>query len=403
MIYIRIRSQQPICVAAEQAQGTIRRTLDYIPGSALRGALAARLNAVRPNISQRAFDRLILADGAQFHNLYPLPSGRDMVRPLPNTARSCKLYPGFIPLREEAGQLPQHGVRDFLFPYLRYVLAGGHQQAAPLPDQHCGYDAQCELPLDPFSGVYAGFEPRYYATAQPKQRQVTQTAIDPHRETASPANLFTVEVLEEGTEFAGFFALGDPTAEEDFCDTICPPGDRLRIGYGRTRGLGLVDILTCRVEEPYLWDENLEDRLEAFNEMAAREQCEVPAGHSLFTITLLSDTIVLDLFCRHQTGLDGPALAREIDEDLGRAELVAAFADTRSVFGWNGRHRLPLPADLAITAGSVFVFQISLKPEDLADIFEETDVERQGVGERRAEGFGQLVVCHPFHQEVNPV
>lgn len=403
MIYIRIRSQQPICVAAEQAQGTIRRTLDYIPGSALRGALAACLNAARPNISQPDFDHLMLADGAQFQNLYPLPPGRDVVRPLPSTARSCKLYFGFVPLQEKAGQRPQHGVRDFLFPSLRYALAGGHQQAAPLPDQHCGHDDQCDLPLEPFSGVYGGFEPGYYVKAEPKQRQVTQTAIDPHRETASPANLFTVEVLEEGTEFAGFFALGDPTAEEGFCDTICSTGDQLRLGYGRTRGLGLVEVVTCRVERPYLWDDDLASRLWTFNDTARKQKCDVPAGHSLLAITLLSDTIILDPFCRHQAGIDGPTLAREIHQDLAGAKLIAAFADTRSVFGWNGQHGLPLPADLAITTGSVFVFQVPLELERLADVLEETDVERQGIGERRAEGFGQLVICHPFHQEVNPV
>lgn len=402
MIYIHLRSQQPLCLAADQAQGTIRRTLDYIPGSALRGALAARLRQAQPAISQRRFDRLILAEAARFHNLYPLPPGSDKVRKLPLTARSCKLYPGFRPVRPRAGQPPEHGVRDLLFPLLRYALAGGQQQAPPLPPQHCGYEG-CDRPLEPFAGVYSGFEAGDYQTATPRQRQVTQTAIDPHRETASPANLFTVEVLEEGVEFAGFFSLGEAEAEADFCNSVCRPGTALRLGYGRTRGLGLVEVRACRVETPYLWDEDLAERLAAFNETARQMKCAVPTGHSLFAITLLSDAILIDPFFRHQTALDGPTLVREIAEALAGSELVAAFAATRQVFGWSTPQGLPLPADLAITAGSVFVFQAPHAPEALADILETAAVEQAGIGERRAEGFGQIVVCHPFHQEVTPV
>lgn len=398
MIYIRIRNPQPICVAAEQAQGTIRRTLEYIPGSTLRGALATRLRTVQPNISQQDFSRIILGPSSRFQNLYPVPLGRDVSLPLPGTARSCKLYPGFIPPRPRAGQPPPHGVRDMLFPYLRFRLA---PEAENIPDLYCQHNG-CGLPLEPFIGFYSGTRAGDYVVANVRRRQVTQTAIDPHRETASPANLFTVEVLEEGLQFAGYFALGEGADEADFCQTVCRKGDALRLGYGRTRGLGLVEVLDCRVEEPDLWVEDLPTRLRRFNEMAEAQMCSVP-GHTLFALTLLSDAIVLDPFFRYQASLDGPTLAREIHPDLVDAELLLSFASTRLVSGWSSPHRLPLPEDLAITAGSVFVFKTPLMQDDLVRVFEETELERRGIGERREEGFGQVVVCHPFHQEVNPV
>jgi len=401
MIYIRIRNLQPICVGTERTQGTIRRTRECIPGTALRGALAARLRMVRPSISDQDFARIILAPGARFGNLYPLPPRRDKSLPLPTTARSCKLYPGFIPRRPKAGQPPPHGVRDLLFPYLRYRLASEAEKKDLIPDPYCRHDT-CGLPLEPFTGFYSGIRAGDYVVAEVKRRQVMQTAIDPHRETAHPANLYTIEVLEEGLQFAGYFALGEAADEAEFCKSVCSQGDTLRLGYGRTRGLGLAEVLDCRVEEPSLWVDDLSTRLQRFNEMVRARQCAVP-GHTLFALTLLSDAIILDPFFRHQGRLDGPTLAREIHPHLTNAELLLSFASTRLLSGWSSPHRLPLPEDLAITAGSVFVFKTPLTQDVLVHIFEETELERCGIGERRAEGFGQVVVCHPFHQEVNPV
>jgi CRISPR-associated protein Csx10 len=204
-------------------------------------------------------------------------------------------------------------------------------------------------------------------------------------------------------EFAGFFALGDGADEQRFCNSVCRQGDNLRVGYGRTRGLGLVEVVACRVEEPYLWRDDLATRLDRFNETARQEQCKIPAGHTFFALTLLSDTIVLDPFFRHQGHLDGPTLAREIHPDLASAAPLIWFAGTRQISGWSSPHRLPLPADRTITAGAVFVFKTPLTQEDLVRIFQEQKSERRGIGERTAEGFGQIVVCHPFHQEVMPV
>lgn len=401
MIYIRIRSLQPICVAAERTQGIIRRSQDYIPGTALRGALAARLRTVWPNIRQQDFAQMMLAPSARFCNLYPLPSGRDVSLPLPRTARSCKLYPGFRPRREEVGQARCHCVRDLIFAYLRYELAPVEEKLNRIPDPYCRSDG-CTLPLEPFMRFYSGTRSSDYAAAEVSRRQVTQTAMDPRRETASPTNLFTIEVLEEEQEFAGYFALGKGADEAEFCNTVCRHGDALRLGYGRTRGMGLVEILNCRVEEPCLWVDDLPTRLQSFNVAARVNDCSVP-GHTLFALTLLSDAIVLDPFFRHQALLDGPTLAREVHPGLGSAELLLSFADSRVVPGWSSPHGLPLPEDQSITYGSVFVFKTPLEQADVAHIFTQANLERQGIGERRDQGFGQVVICQPFHQEVTPV
>lgn len=228
-----------------------------------------------------------------------------------------------------------------------------------------------------------------------------QTAIDPHRETASPANLFTVEVLEEGQDFDGYFSLGAGIDEEAFCGSICRTGDTLRVGYGRTRGLGLMTVQACRrTASPRLWPSDLQERLEQFNDKAAEVGC-AEQDHTLFSLTLLSDTIVLDPCFRHRAQIDSIALAEEIAPRLGDAKLLLCFAETRIVHGWSTPHGLPLTADRAITAGSTFVFQTGLGIEELASLF--ANVEGRGMGERTDEGFGRIVICHPFHQEVSMV
>lgn len=256
--------------------------------------------------------------------------------------------------------------------------------------------------MEPFGAYYDGLQAGDYVVADIQRRQVTQTAIDPHRETAREANLFTLEVLEEDMQFAGHFALGEGTDEADFCRTVSPKDSTLRIGYGRTRGLGLVQVLDCRVDTRDYWPDDLATRLRRFNETAQAQQCNV-SEHTLFALTLLSDAIVLDPFFRHQARLDGPALGREIHPNLADATLLLSMTDTRLVSGWSSPHHLPLPEDRAMTAGSVFVFETNITPGELVEIFAETNLERRGLGERTSEGFGQVAVCHPFHREVSPV
>jgi CRISPR-associated protein Csx10 len=294
-------------------------------------------------------------------------------------------------------------VRDVLLASLRYVLADQQDKSACLPDVYCRFQGNCDLPLEAYEDhFYSGDQAGYYEAIRPKRRQITQTAIDPRRETASPANLFTVEAMEEGQTFAGYFTLGDSAAEKEFSETVCCQGSHLRLGYGRTRGLGLTEVEICKVEEPVPWRQTLPERLQAFNELAHQERCRVSVGQTLFALTLLADAVVLDPFFRPLTSLDGATLGREIHPALADAQLILAFADTRLVAGWSSPQGLPVAPDQAIAAGSVFVFTTTLSQTDLAALFTTTEVERRGIGERTIEGCGQVAVCHPFHQEVMP-
>jgi CRISPR-associated protein Csx10 len=66
------------------------------------------------------------------------------------------------------------------------------------------------------------------------------------------------------------------------------------------------------------------------------------------------------------------------------------------VSGWNIAHGLPRPDDLAIVAGSVAVFSAPRGSRNVViDCLKL--VEARGIGERIQEGFGRVIVSHPFH------
>ncbi len=58
----------------------------------------------------------------------------------------------------------------------------------------------------------------------------------------------------------------------------------------------------------------------------------------------------------------------------------------------------PRTNEIAIDAGSVFLFGSTLSKKDLEEAL--FGLEREGIGQRRAEGFGRVCVSDPFHCEV---
>jgi CRISPR-associated protein Csx10 len=84
----------------------------------------------------------------------------------------------------------------------------------------------------------------------------------------------------------------------------------------------------------------------------------------------------------------------QVDDDS--LLLVRAYSGYDWRGGWNVAWGLPKDVDVVVPMGSVFVFWTQ-HPERWDEAL--LDVERWGVGERIAEGFGQVQVCDAFHVE----
>jgi hypothetical protein len=91
----------------------------------------------------------------------------------------------------------------------------------------------------------------------------------------------------------------------------------------------------------------------------------------------------------------------EVEKRLGLEEgsvrSLASFARPCLVGGWQTAHRLPKERDMAITAGSVFLFSVSRSVDEGKLKKALKRWEDEGIGWRRSEGFGQVLICDPWH------
>jgi CRISPR-associated protein Csx10 len=235
-----------------------------------------------------------------------------------------------------------------------------------------------------------------------------RTAMENATETVRSGMLYSLEAIEEGgggfPTFSGFIqAEAPPEWPPDQQDALLrllhtelerEELTTLRLGAAKTRGLGTVEFEIQAAESFAL--PPLEERFGRLQE-AWRQIKERPSGQKVFTLTLNADAIVLDDLWRFRSRLDESVLAREVP-NAPPFKLQRCFTQTRVVSGWNSAHQLPKEDELAIAKGAAFLYRTEAEQGALLALLRQ--VEGQGIGERRAEGFGQVIVCHPFHWEV---
>ncbi|MCS7001244.1 MAG: hypothetical protein NZ518_00190 [Dehalococcoidia bacterium] len=195
------------------------------------------------------------------------------------------------------------------------------------------------------------------------------------RATEGGGAVFRYEALAAGQTFAAWIVCDDQGDAERFAELL-KRHPTARLGGARTAGYGAIAIHDVAVVADA-------DAIEAG---AARQL----RADGALTVTLLSDAILRD---QHgQARPDAALLAEQVATRLGvSATDFTAFTATGMVGGFNRTWGLPLPQTPTLAAGSVIVLQgvASAPPEAIAAL------EREGIGERRAEGFGRLAINLP--------
>lgn len=126
--------------------------------------------------------------------------------------------------------------------------------------------------------------------------------------------------------------------------------------------------------------------------------CPISSGNELF-VWLVSDTLLRN--SRLQTEPTAACLGEELSRRLGVTlklrESTAGQLDElvrlRRLDTWHVGWGLPRPSLVALQAGSCMVFHIV---EGTLDVAKLTQLEASGVGERTAEGYGQVRFNHPL-------
>ncbi|MBT9174767.1 MAG: hypothetical protein DDT22_00428 [candidate division WS2 bacterium] len=376
MIHIAVKANSPLALPSYHFVSNEIETLDYIPGSAFRGAVAYKLGEELGYDSPK-FKEIFINGKVKFGNLYLLREGQ--AYPIPKSAKSCKYKDGFR----------GHGVIDFLLPTVKFMLA---KDASVLPVS-CPI---CEAPFDTFSGFYTKGGKR----VEPTKRLITRTSIDERTLTAREGFLYSMEVIEEDQEFYGILD-GDLLVIENGeikyeNTTILRKRETLWVGLGKTRGLGNIKITEIENLEsifpPELVLSAVEKRFSKFQEKSS------PLNIKGFSITLYSDAIIMDKFMRYKSCIDEQYLREEFD--LDNVKLICAFNSMRAILGWNTAWGLPKEKELAIEKGSTFFFSCAAEGKNLIGTLKR--IETEGIGLRREEGFGRVFVCDPFHIENLP-
>lgn len=382
---LTLRLLSPLALHRTRSGGQYVESLDYIPGTALRGALAEAYLASHGQ-SDDVFHTLFLTGQVHFGDLWP-SMGDSTTMLCPMTAQACKRY----------GLSHGQSFRDTLLD----VLTPQHNQEKCRETIEDGAEKrQCGESLDRLGGYLWNLDSIKQLTPYSYLR--TNTAIDRSTGTIAREMLFTQYTLtgrhKESNEpvfFRGTLRLTNP-ALRGVLDKWLSPGATLFLGSGRSRGLGEVRVEGWQETMPGI---PLAERWHQFNSIAQRVSGDVHSRY--FSLTLLSHLALRnELLC--------PILDNIEPQHLGLPEGIEwvrspsghpiRFLDSITIPGWNAALGLPKPDTIALRRGSVLLFRCNASQEQ--NVLEWlAQIESEGLGERRLEGFGHIAVCYPIHYE----
>lgn len=432
--YLRLEVKSPVSISGhENIDGQTTPALDYIPGATLRGALAwhwrrTKVEACNDSHFARLLDEGLLRCGPLYPDNNDSRSTTGLAQVLPATARTCKHQPGFrsdenIAEERERG----HGVRDSLAALVEETaLARWEKNGIPtevgevngLRSFEICKHPDCKSAMDRYpayyeTGEFAG-RPSYWRSKAP-MRLITRSAILPTLQSTAPGNLYSREALEEGQHLAGWLFVDEEIEGwmqeklgEGEGEGIVSTGEEFYVGAARTAGFGRVRVVNCE-EAAGVWQGltgDFDNRLDTFAQQLPQSVSE---EWTFAPVTLLTDTILLDAHLRHASALTLAVLEnyRLLESRIETSappswpqgmELFVAAARTRRVAGWNtaDRGKRPRSDDWAVAAGSVFV--LAAPPAQQEALRRACGwLEENGIGERREDGYGQVLVAHPFH------
>lgn len=378
MNYYQLRAElkSPLLVQANR-QSNAPQGLDYLPGASLRGAVAGHYLRCGGDPSDEKFVKIFLEGPVSFPDLLPVNQPDHTSRPLPMTACSCKRTSGF--LKEN-----KHGVGDALASLLAERL---ENQPLSKPFE-C---KKCQQEMKPFEGFWNGnpSKPEKAETVQVYQRH---TGIDRHTGTVASSIFYITGGIAEarkdsnGNYLPQFLSGGIYLTEDQFETLSDWFSETIFAGADRTRGMGEMAVDLKKQTPPEFdlesWDHAFRKKLKALTSK--------PLSAGLyFSIGIEGHAILLDQFLR-------PTF--ELPIDFSDIEPVLRNIRQHTIRGWQSSWGLPKPEDKAVRMGGVYLYQYKGEDVDgLKNYLKQLTI--QGIGLRRAEGFGRLRVCDPLHVE----
>jgi hypothetical protein len=374
---LRVTLTSPALIGASIVDANHRESRHEIPGAALRGAVGFALRALVEDADRdTATQDLLHAErGARFGFLYPADTvagaGTDRVAgPLPITAAWCKVA------RRD------HGVVDTLLDQLVQLHATSAAEAERAAAHAVSACKKCGEPLRTPRGSRL-------ASSSVATRTVVRLAMDRARQSARDGQLHSQVLLAPGTVLEGTIRGIPPHSRQRLAEAL--GSGILSFGRGRSAGWGQAHVAV----EPASELRPIAKRAEAFDS-ALRARLHAAGLSSAHIGRLVPVTLLSPLW---PSGGDRDAADTDDDgeRDL-RAALGAAghFLAARRFArdgAWDQRNG-EMTTFRATVAGGVFVLELE-RATWLEVIDRLKALERDGIGQRRDQGFGQLLCFDP--------
>ena len=342
-IQYRLTALEPLRIAdLSRSQSGQALTLNYIPGSAVRGCL---VNALAQEGSLEQVKKELFSAEVRFGNAYL--SVRTKNGTWENLLPSPKgFYEDKSPEDAEKGKELDNVVISGEF-------NGGYKRA--------GLGSYAEFRSDTI---------HYYSVETSADLKIRSNVVR-----NEDRNIFRNEYLMPGTSFAGQIAVPDQNLAERLRNFIKDTlhGEVL-LGNARSSGYG-----KCKVEELEIESRPMYAEYEADRDLQG--ECY---------LYLISNTVMRDelgQYCGLNLKALGDALGVKIHED----DLLCA-ASVVTVYGYNRTYGGRIPSMNMYQAGSVFHLHFDgvMKTDRIHALLE------QGIGVRRNEGFGQAMILQDY-------
>lgn len=312
------------------------RSLPYIPGSALRGALVGRYVSSQTDLlKDETALRLFFSDQVTFLNAYPATDQNGLQRSLPTPASWRK---------EKGTKLEDKpDARDF----------------ALMVDEE--FDEAIQIPFCSPELISSLIQ-----LIKPDEELTTHISGEERgRVLAGNNTVFQYQALADGQIFTAVI-LTQNDEDSKTLKQLLEKDPTIYLGRSRSARYG-------RVRIGIIYEKN------NWSEVTSNQ----PADKTI--ITLLSDALLRDANGQSTSDLDG-----WLTQHLNKGKNFKSekrFIKPALVGGFNRKWGLPLPQAPALGMGSVFVYAVDhLTPAELVPLVE------SGIGDRRIEGFGRIAV-----------
>lgn len=359
----------------------------YITGSAMRGAFIQKYKEDTAETEEEmtaAVADYFQEEQVRFHNCY---LNRSVL--LPNTASSCKDFPGFSNARNK------HGVKDMLL--MQYKNMHQFKREETL----C---PECQALLKPVEPIVEKKADSLQEAQTVSYIQSGHSAIDTQTKTIINGRLYFQSALSPGKSFKGTIFVKEEVYEKVFApyvnETVL-----LRAGAKKTAGLGELGVKVSAAEtdiphELYLNEsEDFDERWNQF-QTVCREMGLISEEEWMGAVTLMGDAVLMGNDFSYHSDLPPEELFSQ--GNVPSMKLVHSSVQTKTLAGWNAKWGTALDEEFAVEKGSCYLYQGSREDENQAKkLLQQAEI--NGIGKRKEAGLGQVVVCHPFHMQTEVI